>query len=186
MKNIGVLLLVVLLTSFKPIPKVATGKINWLTIEEAMELQKTAPKKIIMDVYTNWCGPCKMLDKNTFGNEDVANYVNDHFYAVKFNAEGNVPVTYKDKTFGNPNYDATKANRRNSSHEFSRFLNVSAYPTMVFFDEEANYITPITGYLKPQQLEVYLKLFQSDKHKEMTSQEQFNAYYKAFKPEFKE
>jgi thioredoxin-related protein len=186
MKKIGILLLVVVLASFKPIPKSTTGKINWLSLEEAVALQKTTPKKIIMDVYTNWCGPCKMLDKNTFGNEDVANYVNEHFYAVKFNAEGNVPVTYKEKTFSNPNYDATKANRRNSSHEFSRFLNVSAYPTMVFFDEEANYITPITGYLKPQQLEVYLKLFQSDKHKEMTSQEQFNDYYKTFKPAFKE
>lgn len=186
MKKFGYVLLVLVLVSFKPKTNDETAKINWVTIEEAIELQKTAPKKIIMDVYTNWCGPCKMLDKNTFGNEDVANYVNEHFYAVKFNAEGNVPVTYKDKTFGNPNYDVTKANRRNSAHEFSRFLKVSAYPTMVFFDEEANYITPITGYLKPKQLEVYLKLFQSDKHKEMTTQEQFNEYYKSFIPEFKE
>ena len=160
-------------------------EINWVTMEEAIALQETAPKKIIMDVYTNWCGPCKMLDKNTFHNEDVANYVNEHFYAVKFNAEGNDNVTYKDQAFGNPNYDATKANRRNSAHEFSRYLKVNAYPTMVFFDEEANYITPVTGYLKPQQLELYLKLFQSDKHKEMKTQEQFNEYYKSFKAEFK-
>jgi thioredoxin-related protein len=186
MKKAGILLFVVLLASFKPLPKEGAGKINWVTIEQAMALQKKAPKKIIMDVYTNWCGPCKMLDKNTFQNEDVANYVNEHFYAVKFNAEGNTSVTYKDRTFENPNYDATKANRRNSAHEFSRFLNVSAYPTMVFFDENANYITPISGYLKPQQLELYLKLFQSDQHKEMTTQEQFNNYYKTFKPSFKE
>ena len=186
MKKLGYILLIVVLVSFKPITNNETAKINWVTIEEAIALQKTVPKKIIMDVYTNWCGPCKMLDKNTFQNEDVANYVNEHFYAVKFNAEGNTPVTYKDKTFENPNYDVTKANRRNSAHEFSRFLKVTAYPTMVFFDEDANYITPISGYLKPQQLEVYLKLFQSDKHKEMTSQEQFNKYYSSFKPSFKE
>ena len=185
MKNLGYLLIIVLFASFKPIPKEATNKINWVTIEEAIALQKKAPKKIIMDVYTNWCGPCKMLDKNTFQNEDVANYVNEHFYAVKFNAEGNDNVIYKDKTYGNPNYDATKANRRNSAHEFSRYLKVNAYPTMVFFDEEANYLTPVTGYLKPQQLELYLKLFQSDKHKEMKTQEQFNEYYKSFKAEFK-
>ena len=186
MKKVIFILSLVVLTAFKPAEKESEGKINWVTIEEAIELQKTEPKKIIMDVYTNWCGPCKMLDKNTFQNEDVANYINEHFYAVKFNAEGNDSITYKDKTFGNPNYDATKANRRNSSHEFSRYLKVRAYPTMVFFDEEANYITPVTGYLKPQQLELYLKLFQSDKHKEMTTQEQFNEYYKSFKPTFKE
>ncbi len=161
-------------------------EINWVTMDEALELQKKEPKKIFMDVYTNWCGPCKMLDKNTFHNKDVVAYVNEHYYAVKFNAEGNDEVTYKDQTFGNPNYDATKANRRNSAHEFSRYLKVRAYPTMVFFDEEGGFISPIQGYLKPQQLELYLKLFKSDEHKEMTTQEQFNEYYKAFKPEFKE
>ncbi|WP_296382235.1 thioredoxin fold domain-containing protein [Winogradskyella sp.] len=186
MRKLGYLVLVVLLASFKPMTNEASGKINWVTIEEAIELQKTAPKKIIMDVYTNWCGPCKMLDKNTFQNEDVANYVNEHFYAVKFNGEGNESVTYKDKTFGNPNYDATKVNRRNSAHEFSRYLKVRAYPTMVFFDEEANFITPVTGYLKPQQLELYLKLFKNDDHKNMDTQEKFNEYYKSFKAEFKE
>lgn len=186
MKNILYIIVLVILTSFKPIKEEGTGKINWITIEEAIELQKTAPKKIIMDVYTNWCGPCKMLDKNTFQNVDVANYVNENFYAVKFNAEGNDSVTFKDKTFGNPNYDAAKANRRNSAHEFTRFLKVRAYPTIVFFDEAANVIAPISGYRKPQQLELYLKLFQSDKYKEMTTQEQFNEYYKSFKPTFKE
>ena len=66
MKKLVYIILVVVLASFKPIPTDNTTKINWITIEEAIELQKTAPKKIIMDVYTNWCGPCKMLDKNTF------------------------------------------------------------------------------------------------------------------------
>jgi len=186
MKKIGYLFVIVMLASFKPITKETSAKINWVTMDEAIELQKTAPKKIIMDVYTNWCGPCKMLDKNTFQNEDVANYVNEHFYAVKFNGEGNASVTYKDRTFGNPNYDATKANRRNSAHEFARYLQVNAYPTMVFFDEEANYISPVRGYRTPQQLELYLKLFLSDKYKEMTTKEKFSEYSKSFKPTFKE
>ena len=175
-----------MLSSFKPTDKDTAGKINWVTLEEAIELQKTTPKKIIMDVYTNWCGPCKMLDRNTFQNEDVANYVNEHFYAVKFNAEGNESIAYKDKAYTNPKYDKTKANRRNSAHEFSRFLKVRAYPTLVFFDEEANVIAPITGYQTPQKLELYLKLFKSDKYKEMTTQEQFYEYSKSFKPTFKE
>lgn len=160
-------------------------EINWVSIEQAIKLQKKEPRKIFMDVYTNWCGPCKMLDKNTFHNPDVVNYINTNYYAVKFNGEGNESVTYKDRNFGNPNYDPAKANRRNSAHEFARFLRVNAYPTMVFFDEEANVIAPISGYLKPQQLELYLKLFKTNKYKEMTSQEQFNTYYKAFQPSFK-
>lgn len=160
-------------------------EINWVTIEEAMELQQKEPRKIIMDVYTNWCGPCKMLDKNTFRNKDVVNYINKNYYAVKFNGEGNATVTYKDNTFTNPQYDPAKAKRRNSAHQFARYMRVNAYPTLVFFDENGDFITPIKGYQTPQQLELYLKLFKTDKYKEMTDQAKFNAYYQAFKPEFK-
>ncbi len=160
-------------------------EINWVTIEEALELQKENPKKIIMDVYTNWCGPCKMLDQRTFKNKDVAKYINDNYYAVKFNGEGNDTVNFKENTFTNPQYDPAKANRRNSAHQFARYMKVNAYPTLVFFDEKGDFITPIKGFQTPQQLELYLKLFKTDKYKEMTDQATFNAYHQAFKPEFK-
>ena len=55
-------------------------KVNWLSIEKAQELQKKVPKNIIMDIYTDWCGPCKLMDKNTFQNPDVAQYLNNNFY----------------------------------------------------------------------------------------------------------
>ncbi len=160
-------------------------QINWVTFEEALKLQKKKPKKIMMDVYTNWCGPCKMLDKNTFSNPDVIAYVNKHYYAVKFDAEGNTTETYEGKTFTNPNYKPEMINRRNGVHQLTGYLKVSAYPTIVFLDEEGKFLSPIRGYQNPQQIELYLKLFQSNKHKEMTKQEDFNAYYTAFKPEFK-
>ena len=166
--------------------QVTAQDINWVTFEEAVALQKKNPKKIMMDVYTNWCGPCKMLDRNTFKNKDVVAYVNKHYYAVKFNAEGNSTITYKDKTFANPGYDETKTNRRNSSHQFTGFLKVRAYPTIAFFDEDLRMITPLTGYQKPRQLELYLKLFKDDEYKKMNSQEQFNKYYTSFKPTFAE
>lgn len=186
MKNISYIFILVVLTAFVSPTKNEAKKINWITLEEAIAFQKKEPRKIIMDVYTNWCGPCKMLDKYTFSNTDVIDYVNKNYYAVKFNAEGNSEVTYQGKTFKNPNYNPAKANRRNSSHEFSRFLRVRAFPTMVFFDEQANYIAPVPGYHKPRQLELYLKMFKTDKYKEMTTQEKFNAYYKSFQPTFKE
>ncbi|WP_026754990.1 thioredoxin fold domain-containing protein [Sediminibacter sp. Hel_I_10] len=171
----------VLLTMFAT---VTAQEIKWMTFEEALAAQKKNPKKIMMDVYTSWCGPCKMLDKNTFHNKDVVAYVNKHFYAVKFNAEGNDVITYKGQTFSNPNYKEEMKNRRNSAHELSRFFQVSAYPTIVYLDEKGEVIAPIKGYQKPQQIELYLKMFNSDAHKELTTQEAFNDYYKAFTPEF--
>lgn len=160
-------------------------KINWVTFEEALELQKKTPKKIMMDVYTTWCGPCKMLDKNTFQNKDVATYVNANYYAVKLNGEGNDVVTYKDNAFSNPNYDPAKANKRNSAHQLASYLQISAYPTIVFFDETGEVIAPIRGYQTPPQIELYLKLFKDNLHKEMDTQEKFGEYAKGFKSGFK-
>ena len=99
MKKIITLVIVAFITV-----NVTAQEINWVSLEEALELQKKNPKKIMMDVYTNWCGPCKKLDKYTFGNKDVAEYINKHYYAVKFNGEGNEKIRYNDKDFENPNY----------------------------------------------------------------------------------
>jgi len=159
-------------------------KINWLTIEEAQELVKKEPRKIMIDVYTNWCGPCKLLDRNTFGNRDVVEYINKNYYAVKFNAEGDSTVEFKDNTFTNPNYDPAKANRRNAQHQFARYLGVSAYPTIAFFDSDFNLIAPISGYLKPRQIEIYLKLFHSNAYKNVKSKQDWENYQKEFTNEF--
>ena len=99
------LILILAVTFFVSANSIAQ-EIKWVTFEEALALQKKKPKKIMMDVYTSWCGPCKMLDKNTFQNADVAKYVNDNYYAVKFNAEGNDVVKYKEVTYSNPGYKA--------------------------------------------------------------------------------
>lgn len=180
MKKIPLILALVITTA-----NTIAQEIKWVTFEEALVLQKKKPKKIMMDVYTNWCGPCKKLDKNTFQNTDVAKYVNENYYAVKFNAEGNDVVKYKEVTYKNPGYKAEMASRRNGVHDLTRALGVNAYPTIVFFDDKGEMIFPLRGYQNPQQLELYLKMFKSDKHQEMKTQEDFNTYYSAFVPTFK-
>ena len=64
-----------------------------------------------MDVYTNWCGPCKLLDKNTFGNKDVADYINANYYAVKFNGEGDDVVVFKTPAFASKRTPRNHSNR---------------------------------------------------------------------------
>jgi len=159
-------------------------KINWMSFNEALEAQKKSPKKIMVDAYTIWCGPCRLLDQNTFQNKDVANYVNEYFYAVKFNAEGNEKVTYKDMIFENPNYRPGKSGR-NSQHELAEALRIGAYPTIIFMDENGDVIAPLPGYKTPQQLEIYLKLFYSDAYLNIDSKEAFQEYVNTLELEFK-
>ena len=175
-----ILTVLILLSSLS----VVAQSINWVTMDRALELQKNAPKNIMIDVYTTWCGPCKMLDKNTFTNKDLIAFVNANYYAVKFNAEGNESVNYKNQLFKNLNYDPAKAKRRNSAHQFSQYLGVRAYPTIVFLDYNAELIAPIPGYQTVQKIEIYLQLFKDQTYKDVNSQEAFNTYYQNFKPTF--
>lgn len=163
----------------------AQETIKWVTFNEALALQKTNPKKIFMDVYTEWCGPCKMLDKQTFQNPDVAKYINEHYYAVKFNGEGNENVTYQDKDFSNPGYVEGRKGR-NSAHQLTRALQISAYPTMLFFDETGKLIQPLKGFYKPKQIEIFLKIFATDDYKKFDTTEKWQEYQANFKGEFAE
>lgn len=179
------ILLILAVFIFSLSTKAQNAEINWMTMNEALAAQAKNPKKIMMDAYTNWCGPCKMLDKNTFQNPDVVKYINENYYAVKFNAEGNENINYKDQEFSNPYYDPSKSNSRNAQHELAQALQVRVYPTIVFFDESGNTLVPLPGYKTPAQLELYLKLFVNNGHKTITNQEEWDIYQKEFKFEFK-
>lgn len=160
------------------------AQIEWMTMNEALEAQKKVPKKIFADVYTEWCGPCKMMDRNTFTNPDLIEYVNTHFYAVKFNAEGTEKVNYQDFEYTNPNYQPKRKGQRNAQHFFANALNVSAYPTVVFFDEKSNVIAPIVGYRTAEQFEIYLKMIATDAYKDLTSEKAWQEYQSDFEGSF--
>lgn len=181
MKKIAITLALLLMTIGSYAQK---NKINWMSLEEAVAAQEVTPKKIIMDVYTSWCGPCKMLDKNTFQNPDVVDFVNENYYAVKFNAEGNEKINFKNNLFENPNYDP-KRSGRNAQHQLATALKITAYPTIVFFNENGETLIPLPGYKSPNQLELYLKLFLKDDHENINTQDQWDQYQKDFVSMFK-
>jgi thioredoxin-related protein len=73
--------------------EVPQGQVKWMDLEAALQAQTQDPKPIFIDLYTDWCGWCKVMDRKTFSQEQVAEYMNDNFYPVKFNAEKEGPVT---------------------------------------------------------------------------------------------
>lgn len=131
-------------------------EVKWMTMDEALTAQKKKAKPIFMDVYTDWCGPCKMLDKNTFHDKAVADYINENYYAVKFNAEGQEEINYKGTKYTNPKYVEGRKGR-NAVHEFTYLIKVRAYPTMVLFDSKGEIKAPLVGYHTPDQLLTVLK-----------------------------
>jgi thioredoxin-related protein len=131
-------------------------EIRWMTLDEALAKQKKNPKSIFMDVYTDWYAPCKMLDKETFQDEEVIDYINKNYYAVKFNAEGNSVVTFKGTKFDNPGFDPARKGR-NSAHELTTFLKVQGYPAMYIIDKNGDVELSIVGYRTHEELLKILK-----------------------------
>jgi thioredoxin-related protein len=138
------------------------AKIKWLTFQEAEELNKKQPKKILIDVYTNWCGWCKKMDAETFTNPLIIDYVNKYYYAVKLNAEMKDSIVVNGKTYKNPG--GPKA-----SHELAVALlnGKMSYPSFVYLDEGFNMLTPVPGYQTPKDLEPILKYFGENAYQSM-------------------
>ena len=126
-------------------------EIKWMTFNEAIAAQKKNPKPIFMDVYTDWCGPCKMLDKNTFHDPKIVELVNKNYYAVKFNGEGTDVINYKGTTFKSANHNPNSKGR-NSIHDFTTYLQLRGYPSMYIFDAKGDVKSPIVGYYTAEQL----------------------------------
>lgn len=157
----------------------AQDKIHWMKIDELEAAEAKQPRVVMVDVYTQWCGPCKMMSNQTFTHPDVVKYMNEHFYCVKFDAESGDSVVFKGKTFKNPDYKPGTMGR-NGVHELTMNLGVNAYPTLIFFDEALNPIAPITGFQSVENFEIFAKVFATGEYKNIKTQEAWGEYQKNF------
>ena len=149
-------------------------KINWISIKELNELYSKNPKPIIWDVYTDWCGWCKEMDRTTYSNDKLAKYINEHYYAVKFNAESRDSISFNNKKYGyNPSH---------KSNELAEYLlfGQMQFPTTVFLPTIDARPAPLAGYLSAKDMEAPLKYFGDGYHKSQT----FVEYNKGMKKEW--
>jgi thioredoxin-related protein len=138
-----------------------TGQINWVTWEEAQARNQKEPRKFIIDVYTQWCGWCKKMDKATFGNTDISSYINKHYYAIKFDAETKTDISFKERVFKYVRSGSTGYHELAAEITFGKL----SYPTIVFLDETLNVIQPIPGFKDPTSLDKILRYFAEDFYK---------------------
>ena len=134
-------------TNTAPVPAKARetaspGAIRWMGMEEALAAQQSDPKPIFIDVYTDWCGWCKVMDKKTFSRPEVAQYMNENFHSVKFNAEKEEPLTLNGQQF-----EVVNAGRR-GIHTFAYALlnGQMSYPSYVILDSEMQRRAIIKGF----------------------------------------
>ncbi|MFM6952753.1 MAG: thioredoxin family protein [Bacteroidota bacterium] len=126
--------------------KAVSGKLQWYEYADGYNKAKAENKILLVDAYTDWCGWCKVMDRETYTNAAVIAALNQDFVCVKFNPE--VEMTH---SFGKYNL---------KSNELLYWLSngqPGGYPTSYFVfhpaknDERASQ----AGYLPPDQ---FLKL----------------------------
>lgn len=96
-----------------------------LTFDEAVKTAKAEKKLVFIDFYTSWCGPCKLMAKQTFPQQAVGKFMNSHFVNIQLDAEKGEGITLA-KHFG-----------------------VKAYPTFVVTDTQRNEVARSVGYKEP-------------------------------------
>ena len=171
-KGIFALITFFCVVSFSNVNDAGKEKINWITIEEANAKLKTDPKPVIIDLYTNWCYWCKVMDKKTYNNSNVTSYINKNFYAVKLNAESKDTVRWANKNF--------IYNPHNKVNDFALYATRGqlAFPNTIIFGDLKQEPASIPGFMEPKEIEVILKYFGEGMYKKKN----FNEYSKSFKP----
>lgn len=158
--NIYRLLFVILLSVSYSVN--AQTKINWMTWQEAMEARETEPRKIFIDIYTDWCGWCKKMDASTFVDPIIVEYMNANYYAVKLDAEMTDSIAFRNMLF-TPN---PGANGRKGTHNLAISLlnGKMSYPSFVVMDENVNRLMIIAGFQQVPALYNWLTFFGTNNH----------------------
>lgn len=144
-----------------------TEEIKWMTFQQAIEKNKTEPKKMLIDVYTGWCGWCKRMDATTYKDSAVISYINRNFYAVKLDAETKDTIHFQ-------GYDFIYRQENRANDIAVSLLNKRmSYPTTVYLDEKTQILSPVPGYMTVDQIMPVLKFYGDDIYKTKS----WEAYY---------
>ena len=123
-------------------------EINWLSIEDVEAAIKKEPRKVLIDVYTDWCGWCKKMDASTFVDPQITEYLNKNYYCVKLDGEDKRTLTFKGTEF-----NFIKQGRRGYHELAAGFLQGKmTYPNLVFLDENLIVLQAMPGFRTADEL----------------------------------
>ena len=131
--------------------------LQWKNFNEGITEARKTNKKILIDVYTDWCGWCKKMDKEVYANKDIASYLADRYIVVKLDAESESKLNYDDKTM--------------SEMQLAQGFGVTGYPTTIFMKANGDAITLVAGYIPAETFINVVKYIGEDHYEKMKWEE---------------
>lgn len=130
-----------------------SGKINWVSINEATKLSRENGKLIFLSAYTAWCQSCRVADSTNYRGKVIANLINENFIPVKFDAASQETLSFFDHNF--------KSGGQFNPHELTQAYMKQSYqmPALLFINDKGQQITELHGFIPPATLETILSYF---------------------------
>jgi thioredoxin-related protein len=146
-------------------------KLQWMSLQEAETAMQKEKRPILIDLYTDWCGWCKVMDKKTYSNANVITYLQNKFYPVRLDAETRATLHW-----GNKDYGYNAGSRTNDLAIYLTYGRLS-YPTTVIIPTDNSGPQPVPGYHEPKEFELIVRYFGDGKF----GKQPFEEYQKGFK-----
>jgi uncharacterized protein YyaL (SSP411 family) len=131
-KSIALIAFSIISLSFKP----TIQELKWLSFDEGYKLSQKTGKVMLIDVYTDWCGWCKRMDKDTYSKSEIIEFINKNYIPVKFNPEiNNVRYQYKNMNLSGMELMGSIGNNE-----------IRGYPATVFLHPAGDQYRVVSGY----------------------------------------
>ncbi len=111
----------------------APAESAWRTWQPGLEEASRAKKPILVDVYTDWCGWCKRMDRDVYARSDVREYLAKNYVVIRLNAESARATTYQGKN--------------TTERSLASGFRVTGYPTTVFLRSTGDHMVNVPGYV---------------------------------------
>ena len=108
-------------------------ELAWKSFAAARTDAMESKRKVVVDVWTSWCGWCKKMDRDVYANAEVRAYLEAHFEIAKLDAESATKQKIDDGEY--------------SGRDIAKSMGVSSYPSTVFFTDTGEMITAVPGYM---------------------------------------
>jgi thioredoxin-related protein len=159
-------------------------EVNWKGFDEALENARAADKHIMVDVYTDWCGWCKRLDKETYADFSVREVLAESFVSakVKGDSQKRLSVTPQISKVGDVTllqFVSAKQPTMTEKELTQKQLKITGFPTILFFSADGKLITKLPGFYDADKFKNILNFVKDDLYEVMSYQDYLESLIKA-------
>jgi len=117
------------------------GRVQWIDYNKGLAKAKTEKKPILLNFFANWCGYCVKMEKETFSDRTVANFLNDTFVPIRVNSD--------------------------KEPRISAMYGVRGLPYFWFLTDKGERIASIPGFIPASMFINYLRYIQTSSYQKM-------------------